>query len=250
MLVGLAAAQTPAIEMDFVTIAPGEFRMGCAPDDSPSLPDGTYGVCPPESKPAHLVKITTGFEIGKFEVTQRQWQAVMGENPSHFQGPDHPVEQVLWTEVHEFLNRLNARNDGHRYRLPTEAEWEYATRAGSTGQFGGAPLSESAWFGEGGRTLTESTGATHAVGQKSPNAWGLYDTLGNVSEWVEDWYGDRYYQSSPAADPTGPADGQYHVARGGSWYSTARYLRVWNRYETVQVLKRRDMGFRVVRQTR
>jgi hypothetical protein len=161
--------------MEFVKIAPGEFQMGCALDDPPELPGGIYSPCPPESKPAHRVRIKKAFEIGKFEVTQAQWQAVMGKNPSYFVGSDRPVEQVLWSDVQEFLSKLNARNDGYRYRLPTEAEWEYCARAGSTGQFGGSALADSAWYGAGGKTLIESAGQTYPVGQKAPNAWGLYD---------------------------------------------------------------------------
>lgn len=243
------AGQSPEFHMEFVKIAPGEFLMGCAPDDSPSLPGNVYSPCPPESKPQHRVRIAQAFEIGKYEVTQAQWQAIMGDNPSYFRGLDLPVEQILWAGAQEFLARLNARNDGYRYRLPTEAEWEYCARAGSQGQFGATALRDSAWFGaDSGRTITETAGTTHAVGQKSPNPWGLYDMLGNVQEWVQDWFSGAYYASSPADDPTGPATGIYHVARGGTWYSNARYVRVWNRYETVQVLKRRDTGFRCARE--
>jgi len=233
--------------MEFVPIAPGEFLMGCAPDDSPNLPDGIWSLCPPESKPQHPVRITKPFELGKFEVTQAQWVAVMGSNPSHFEGADHPVEQITWDDVHEFLLKLNARRDGYRYRLPAEVEWEYAARAGATDQFGGGSLRKSAWSGEGIGTIPESPGGTHPVGTKAPSAWGTFDMIGNVAEWVEDWYSDSYYKVSPVDDPKGPAEEKYHVARGGSWFSNARYTRVWNRYETVPVLKRRDVGFRIVR---
>ena len=237
--------------MEFVAIAPGEFVMGCASDNLPSLPDGTWSPCPNAAKPAHHVRITRPFEIGKYEVTQAQWEDVEGTNPSHFQGPDLPVEQITWDEVHEFLARLNARNDGYRYRLPAEAEWEYCARAGSTGQFGGSPLQDTAWYGadRGQAPVTETSGGTHPVGTKAPNTWGLFDLFGNVAEWVEDWYSDTYYRSSPVNDPTGPSEGKYHVARGGSWFSNASYVRVWNRYQTVPVLKRRDVGFRCVRES-
>jgi formylglycine-generating enzyme required for sulfatase activity len=245
----LFLARADAIE--FVKIAPGEFAMGCAPDDSPNLPHSVYSPCPPESKPQHRVRITKPFEIGNYEVTQAQWEQVMGSNPSYFRGPDRPVEQVLWSDVEEFLSRLNARHDGYHYRLPTEAEWEYCARAGSPAQFGAYRLDDSAWYGAyNGNTLTDTPGETHPVGRKAPNPWGLYDMLGNVAEWVSDWYSETWYRLSPVADPEGPSEGRYHVARGGSWYSNARYVRVWNRYETVAVLKRRDTGFRCARDTR
>jgi formylglycine-generating enzyme required for sulfatase activity len=248
---GSGGVQAQESHMEFVPIAPGEFQMGCAPGDLSNLPDGTYSLCPNAAKPPHRVRITKPFEIGKYEVTQPQWQAVMGVNPSYFQGQTLPVEQITWDEIHEFLARLNAGNDGYRYRLPTEAEWEYCARAGPDRQFGASPLRDSAWFGADGGKLpvTETPGGTHPVGTKLPNAWGIYDMLGNVAEWVEDWYSDTYYKSSPATDPIGPSTGQLHVARGGSWFSNASLLRVWNRYITVQVLKRRDVGFRCVRES-
>ena len=113
--------------MEFVKIAPGEFIMGCSTGDND---------CKADEKPAHRVQITKAFEIGKYEVTQAQWQAVMGSNPSTIKGDDHPVETVSKNDAHDFLARLNARNDGYKYRLPTEAEWEYAARAGTTGAAG------------------------------------------------------------------------------------------------------------------
>jgi len=163
-------AQSPVstknIGMEFVKIVPGEFLMGCSESDTD---------CDADEKPPHRVQITKGFEIGKYEVTQAQWQAVMGSNPSTIKGDDHPVETVSKNEVHDFLARLNAVNDGYRYRLPTEAEWEYAARAGnSTAQ--PASLDEVAWY------AANSDDETHPVGQKKPNAWGLYDMLGSVNK--------------------------------------------------------------------
>jgi formylglycine-generating enzyme required for sulfatase activity len=235
-------------EIEFVRIEPGEFLMGCSPTDPMYLPDGTVSSCQAEAQPAHRVRITKAFEIGKYEVTQAQWETVMGNDPSYFKGATNPVEQVSWEEVHEFLRRLSARGDGYRYRLPTEAEWEYAARAGADGLYAGPSLAAMAWYGVGGENLLQSRGTTHPVGQKQPNAWGLYDVHGNVAERVEDWYSASYYKTSPRDDPPGPASGQIHVARGGSWYSNASYVRLANRYQTVAALRRRDVGFRCVRE--
>src|SRR5215469_17459981 len=182
----------PAVSMEFVNIAPGEFMMGCSVGDID---------CNDDERPIHRVQITKPFEIGKYEVTQAQWQAVMGSNPSTIKGDDHPVETVSKNDAHDFLAKLNAKNDGYKYRLPTEAEWEYAARAGSTGPRT-ASLDEIAWYAD------NSGDETHPVGTKKPNAWGLYDMLGNVREWVEDVYTRDYYGNSPAADPTGPQPGQ------------------------------------------
>ncbi len=189
----LVAQNRSAPNIEFVAIQAGEFMMGCSADDTQ---------CNADEKPAHRVQITKSFEMGKFEVTQAQWQAVMGSNPSAMKGDDRPVETVSKDDAHEFLGRLNARNDGYRYRLPTEAEWEYAARAGTTGTFAGK-LDDIAWYGG------NSEDETHPVGKKKPNAWGLYDMEGNVREWVEDLYNANYYATSPAADPTGPAAGQF-----------------------------------------
>jgi hypothetical protein len=192
----LAESQTTSqkngIGMEFVKIEPGTFTMGCVANDTQ---------CNNDEKPAHTVRLTKAFEMGKYEVTQSQWKSVMGTNPSTIKGEDRPVETVSKDEAHDFLAKLNAKNDGYRYRLPSEAEWEYAARAGATGAYGGK-LDEIAWHSG------NSEDETHPVGKKKPNAWGLYDTEGNVREWVEDFYSNNYYSNSPQNDPTGPAAGQ------------------------------------------
>jgi len=184
-----------SIGMDFVKIAPGEFMMGCSRDDKE---------CNPDENPRHRIQITKAFEIGKYEVTQAQWVAVMKSNPSSNKSDTRPVETVSKLEAQDFIAKLNAMNDGYRYRLPTEAEWEYAARAGSESPYSG-PLGQVAWY------AANSEDETHPVGLKNPNAWGLYDTQGNVREWVSDFYTANYYSNSPAVDPTGPEFG----ARGG-----------------------------------
>jgi formylglycine-generating enzyme required for sulfatase activity len=187
-----AAAADPALSMKFVKVTAGEFTMGCSSGDE---------ACKADERPAHLVKITRPFEIGTYEVTQVQWTSVMGTNPSANKGDDHPVEMVSKAEVEQFLSKLNARNDGYRYRLPTEAEWEYAARAGSKSAYGGT-LDAVAWYAE------NSDDESHSVGMKKPNAWGIYDMVGNVREWVADQYGATYYANSPAEDPAGPPPGR------------------------------------------
>jgi len=180
------------IDMEFVKIAPGNFMMGCSANDDQ---------CNADEKPVHRVQITKAFEVGKYEVTQAEWQKAMGSNPSAIKGDRRPVENVSKDDAHSFIARLNAQNDGFRYRLPTEAEWEYAARAGTTGPYAGK-LDDIAWY------AGNSEDETHPVGQKKPNAWGLYDMAGNVREWVEDLYGRNYYGNSPQNDPAGPAPGQ------------------------------------------
>src|SRR5262249_25959755 len=146
--------------------------------------------CYPEEKPGHRVVITRAFEIGKYLVTQQEYSVIAGKNPSYFRGDNLPVDSVSWEDARKFCEAFNGMQDGHRYRLPTEAEWEYAARGrNNSAQYG--VLDEVAW------SRTNSDGRTHPVGAKRPNGFGMYDTLGNLWEWVQDWYGLDYYRTSP-----------------------------------------------------
>ena len=246
---------TNELGMEFVMVPSGEFQMGCSEGAKPNE-------CSKDEKPRHRVQITKAFEIGKTEVTQKQWQAVMGSNPSAFKGEDRPVEQVTFQQVHEFLNKLNARNDGFLYRLPTEAEWEYAARAGTSDQYAGS-LHDMAWYNDG-QAAARGSGAfqnenspvgllvpeSHPVATKKPNALGIYDMRGNVAEWVEDFYDGNYYSYSSAADPKGPATGEGHVVRGGSFRVYPWLTRVSLRTVFAETYEFNDLGFRVAREKR
>jgi formylglycine-generating enzyme required for sulfatase activity len=204
--------------------------------------DETIRVQPPaDEEPSHEVQITRGFEMGKYEVTQAQWYVVMDANPSHFNGPDLPVETVSWNDAQEFIGKLNAMNDGYRYRLPTEAEWEYAARAGTTGAWAG-DLDSMAWY------RANSGVQTHPVGQKQPNAWGLHDMLGNVWEWCQDWYGENHDQNSPMSNPTGPSSGVFHVLRGGDFGLFATDAPFALRFGYLPEIRYPSAGFRLVRE--
>lgn len=232
----------------FVQVPPGEFLMG-----------STVGL--DTEGPVHRVRITKGFEMGKFEVTQAQWDAVMRSahgtpgpspvtggakpysNPSHFKGATLPVESVSWNDVQQFVASLSVRDPKHLYRLPTEAEWEYASRARSAEEFTG-DAEGLAWF------KGNSQGRTHPAGAKQPNAWGLHDMHGNVSEWVQDWYGPDYYGAGPATDPTGPESGSYRVFRGCHWFSSAADCRTTLRLFNFPIDGYYNVGFRLVRTPR
>ena len=225
----LRSAPTGPAGMEFVWIPAGEFRMG-----------STSGEAFGDEQPVTSVRISEGFWLGKYEVTQAEWQSVMGSNPSRFSdcGGNCPVEQVSWEDVQEFIGRLNAQEGGEVYRLPTEAEWEYAARAGTTGDRYGS-LDGIAWYRE------NSSSKTHPVGGKTPNAWGLYDMLGNVLEWVEDWFGD--YPGGAVTDPLGPGSGSDRVLRGGNWNSIARGSRASFRFNFAPGYRDFSLGFRLLR---
>jgi formylglycine-generating enzyme required for sulfatase activity len=216
--------------MDFVLIHAGTFMMGA--EDSKA-----------DEKPITKVTITRPFYFGKYEVTQEQWQAVMAKNPSYYKGTNLPVEQVSWNAAQGFLTNLNERVSGYRFRLPSEAEWEYACRAGTTTQYsfgdGDAALPEYGWFtGNGERK-------THPVGEKKPNPWGLYDIHGNVWEWCQDWYAP--YPGGEVTDPTW--SGYRHHHRDARRLLESRFPRslvfvpLW---EIQTRLPFRSVGFRVV----
>ena len=174
----------------------------------------------------HQVKLPS-FSIGKYEVTQEEWEAVMGNNPSKIKGAKHPVEQVSWVDCQAFISKLN-KLTGKQFRLPTEAEWEFAARGGNHSRgykySGSNDVGSVAWYeGNSGRE-------THPVGQKQPNELGLYDMSGNVWEWCQDWYSENYYGSSPSQNPKGPYSGSGRVYRGGSWFNGAWCCRVSYRY--------------------
>lgn len=220
---------TGAGAIEFVYIAPGKFMMGSEDRDSNELP-------------VHQVTINHMFYLGKYEVTQAQWQAVMGNNPSNFKdcGGNCPVEQVTWIAAQDFIRKLNQMNDGYSYRLPSEAEWEYACRAGTSGEYPGDPK-EMAWFGE------NAGGRTHPVGQKLPNAWGLYDITGNALEWCEDWYHSKY-DGAPTDGSAWLNGGEqkYRIIRGGSWNSGTLGIRSATRGLLNPDGANSQFGFRVV----
>jgi formylglycine-generating enzyme required for sulfatase activity len=215
-----------------------------------TFPRGSYHAYDDE-KPVHTVCLSRPFYLGMYPVTQRQWEAVMGSNPSRFQGSERPVEQVSWDKVQEFIRSLNTHEGRALYRLPTEAEWEYAARAGATGSycFGDdvTQLAQYAWYAD------NAGGTTHPVGQLQPNAWGLYDMHGNVWEWVQDWYDSQEYTRRAATgiavvDPVGPAAGSGRVFRGGSWGNIARDCRSAGRGGYAPGYRRRSLGFRLLRE--
>jgi len=210
--------QTNSIGMRFVLIPAGEFMMGSPDSDSEAEAD---------ERPQHRVRITKPFYLGVHEVTQEQYAAVMGNcpwkgEPRVKEGSDYPATYVSWGDAVAFCEKLSAR-EGCTYRLPTEAEWEYACRAGSTRScFGDDPLAldNYAWYDE-----WPARQYARSVGQKKPNGWGLLDMHGNVWECCADWYDPDYYANSPTVDPTGPSAIPFRVLRGGSWRSYARGVR-------------------------
>ena len=234
------------VKLDLVWVAPGRFLMGSSDSGEEN------------ARPVHEVQITKGFWMGKTPVTQEQWERVMGSNPSYFKGPKNPVEKVSWEGCQRFMQELNLRVSGGGFSLPTEAQWEYACRAGSTGEycFGDdeSRLNEYAWYNENNESrlseyawYNENSGdTTHPVGEKKPNAWGLYDMRGNVFEWCQDWYGA--YAPGAQTDPAGAASGSCPVARGGCWESSGEGCGLASRQSvcTPRLVDFR-LGFRTVR---
>ncbi|MCI5224133.1 MAG: formylglycine-generating enzyme family protein, partial [Candidatus Electrothrix sp. AR4] len=217
--------------MEFVSVPSGCFMMGSPPDEEGRRDD---------EGPVHKVCVD-GFWIGKYEVTQEQWQKITGKNPAEFQrGDNYPVENVSRNDAQKFLAELSKKS-GRKYRLPTEAEWEYACRAGGSGRYGGGDdLDAVAWYS------VNSGYSTHPVGGKQANDFGLHDMSGNVWEWCGDWYKKDYYSSSPQDNPTGPASGTQLVLRGGSWNYHPDFNRCSIRKWDIQSFRNDLVGFRVV----
>jgi formylglycine-generating enzyme required for sulfatase activity len=226
--------QAPTISMEFVLIPAGEFDMG-----SPSNEVGRDN----DEGPVHHVTISKAFYMGKYEVTQKQWRDVMGTSPSYFTGDDLPVERVSWDDVQQFIQKLNEKEGTRKYRLPSEAEWEYAARAGTTTRYSfgddESVLGDYAWYN------ANSGSKTHEVGQRKPNLYGLYDMHGNVWEWVQDnWHAD--YNGAPT-DGSSWESGSNRVFRGGSWYNYAGGCRSAFRYDGDPGGRSGDLGFRLLR---
>ena len=233
---------TNSIGMKLVLIPKGTFMMG-----SPETEEGHN-----EDETQHEVTIIKDYYLGVTQVTQGQYEKVMGTNPSRFQdveiigsSTNYPVECVSWEDAVEFCEKLSdlleEKKAGRVYRLPTEAEWEYACRAGSETAYSFGESTESlgdyAWF------FDNSEDQTHPVGEKKPNAWGLYDMQGNVWEWCSDWYDE--YPKGAVSDPTGPKEGSYRVLRGGSWRFEAAFCGSGNRFWYVPSYRRDSLGFRL-----
>ena len=229
-----------SLGMEFVLIKPGKFMMG-SPEDEP----GRY-----TGERPHPVNLTGPFHMQTTEVTQAQWKALMSKNPSSHKrcGDNCPVEQVSWDDVQKFIQKLNQKETTDKYRLPTEAEWEYACRAGSKTAFPNGSittlqcdvddnLNAIAWY------CGNSQNLVHPVAGKEPNAWGLYDMLGNVQEWCQDWFGG--YPDDEVVNPKGPKKGSYRVMRGGTWYSPARDVRSASRFGSPPRYRFQHIGFRL-----
>ena len=218
------------VSFKMIRVEGGTFTMGATSEQGSDAFN--------DEKPAHQVTVST-FSIGETEVTQELWQAVMGSNPSEFKGPRRPVEEVSWEDCQNFIRELNSLT-GRRFRLPTEAEWEYAARGGNKSNghkyAGSSAIDNVAWY-------DENSGGTHDVATKRANELGLYDMSGNVCEWCQDWYGS--YSSGSQTNPTGASSGSYRVFRGGSWHSSAGYCRVSIRSSSTPSFRDYFLGLRL-----
>lgn len=219
------------ISIDMVKVEAGTFMMGATSEMKDPYDD---------EKPVHQVTLTNDYYMGKYEVTQALWQVVMGKNPSYFKGDNLPVNYVRWKDCQRFISKLNSMT-GRKFRLPTEAEWEYAARGGKKSRgyqySGSSNISDVAWYDG------NSGDKTHPVGTKQANELGIYDMTGNVLEWCQDWYGSYY--SSSQTNPTGATSGSRHVNRGGSWHSNVRRSSSSCRYGVIYVDRDLDLGFRL-----
>ena len=227
---------TNSIGMEFVPIPAGEFEMGSPSDEERRRS---------EEGPVHHVNIEKAFYMDRHEVTQKQWREIMGDNPSWLTGDDLPVEQVSWDDVQEFIKKLNEKEGTDKYRLPSEAEWEYAARAGTTTRYSfgddKSKLGDYAWY------IENSDGKTHPVGQKKPNSWGLYDMHANVWEWVQDSWHDRY-NGAPADGSAWEGDGANRVVRSGGRWMFASGCRSAFRYHRDPCDRSSLIGFRLLRE--
>jgi formylglycine-generating enzyme required for sulfatase activity len=245
VLKGTAAAEsltemkstfTNSLGMEFVLVKPGKYMMGTVTNNMDGIKD---------ESPRHLVEITKSFYLGKFEVTQVEYSVLMGNNPSKVKGNNQPVESVTFEDAKSFIDSLNTKEGHSRYRLPTEAEWEYAARAGTFTlyYFGDdkALLGNYAWYGgNSGESFKHQN-----VGQKLPNPWGFFDMHGNVWEWIEDWYGESYYSHSPTIDPPGERSGEYKVIRSGSSLDSPNLCRSASRQHFLPDNSIEYIGFRL-----
>lgn len=231
-----------SVGMEFVLIKPGKFLMG-SPEDEP----GRY-----IGERSHPVNLTNSFYMQTTEVTQEQWMSLIKKNPSSQKGcgANCPVEQVSWDDVQQFIIELNQKEGSDKYRLPTEAEWEYACRGGNTSAFSNGNITNlqcgrdpnldvTGWY------CWNSKNRLQPVAQKKPNTWGLYDMPGNVQEWCQDWFGP--YPFDEVTNPKGPPSGSYRVMRGGTWYSPARDCRCASRFGSPPHYRFRHIGFRLCR---
>jgi formylglycine-generating enzyme required for sulfatase activity len=218
-------AMTNSVGMEFKLIQPGKFMMGGE-----------------EAQPVHEVTITKPFYIGVREVTRLQYATVMGDDLADVKGPQRPKERASWTNAQEFCLNLSQK-ENVKYRLPTEAEWEYACRAGTTTEFywGDDFDGGYAWV------VRNSGGTARDVGTRRPNPWGLFDMIGNAGEWCEDWYAEAYAGNDAQVDPKGPAAGKYRVLRGGSWNDAQEDCRATSRDYRNPDSRNGNLGFRVVR---
>ncbi len=256
-LLPLTALAPPSVETDaltglrFATLPAGEFTMGTSDINEAlaEIPDTEHAMIDDEI-PAHRVRFDRPLQIATTEVTQASWHAIMGDKPgpgSHWQRAEWkqlPVVSVSWNWVQDYLAALNQRSRQYHYRLPTEAEWEYAARAGSTAlrPFNKLDMDEYAWY------LHSSNDEVQPVGQLKPNAFGLYDTLGNAWEWVADWYAPDSYRNSPMLNPSGPAHGDKKVRRGGSYHCPPHLIRPGYRAADTPDTAYSVTGFRLVRE--